>query len=322
MSDQVGLRPFAPSSVSFRLYAYPELSPSACVAAMRADARLAEAVGFDGIMVSEHHGGFPGYLPNPLMAAAWALDATEAAWAAPCPLLLLLRPLAVTVEDLAWLAAAYPGRVGAAAAAGSLDQDFEVTGAPRDHLAGRYAAALEELAAALAGRLRGVLAADSAVAALARRPVPLLSAAMSPAAARRAAGCQAGLLFDSLSTVAHLGRLAACYREADGRGPVVMVRRVWVGSPPNQIIDAQVKRYRSYASPAAVARFGEDELVTESAPRALAERLAALAAQAGATALNLRVHVPGVSPDQAADQLEALAETLVELRSTSWASSA
>ena len=35
---------------------------------MRAEAQLAEEVGYDGVMVSEHHAGFPGYLPNPLQA--------------------------------------------------------------------------------------------------------------------------------------------------------------------------------------------------------------------------------------------------------------
>ena len=50
-----------------------------------AQAGLAEAAGFDGVMTSEHHGGFPNYLPNPLLAATWALEATERAWAGAVP---------------------------------------------------------------------------------------------------------------------------------------------------------------------------------------------------------------------------------------------
>ena len=73
---------------------------------------LAVDSGFAGIMTSEHHGGFPGYLPNPLQVAGFILDSTPIGWAAACPLLLPLRPTALVAEEVAWLAARYPGRVG------------------------------------------------------------------------------------------------------------------------------------------------------------------------------------------------------------------
>ena len=38
---------------------------------MRAQAALAAEHGFDGVMTSEHHGGFAGYLPNPIPLAGF-----------------------------------------------------------------------------------------------------------------------------------------------------------------------------------------------------------------------------------------------------------
>ncbi len=89
-------------------------------------------------MTSEHHGGFPNYLPNPLLAATWALDATDRMWAAPCPLLLPLRPVGQVVEDLAWTAQRFPGRVGAGFAAGALADDFVVSDVPFEEMRERF----------------------------------------------------------------------------------------------------------------------------------------------------------------------------------------
>src|SRR5262245_53786116 len=117
---------FAPGSISLRLYPHNQLPADTIVATYRAQAAQAEAAGFDGIMTSEHHGGFGGYLPNPLQAAGWCLEAMRTAWAAPCPLLLPLRPAALVAEEAAWLAARFPGRVGVGVASGALRDAFDV----------------------------------------------------------------------------------------------------------------------------------------------------------------------------------------------------
>ena len=114
--------PFAPGSVSLRLYPHNDLPAPAIVDELRAQAALAAEHGFDGVMTSEHHGGFHGYLPNPLQAAGWCLEAMDHGWAAPCPLLLPLRPPALVAEEIAWLAARFPGRVGLGVASGALLQ--------------------------------------------------------------------------------------------------------------------------------------------------------------------------------------------------------
>src|SRR6516225_8590325 len=157
------MAPFAPGSVSLRLYPHLDLPAHAIVEEMRGQAALA----------GEHHGGFAGYLPNPLQAAGWCLEAMATGWAAPCPLLLPLRPAALVAEETAWLAARFPGRVGVGVAAGALPADFEVMGLTMEHLADRFSAGLEALAALLRGQARGALADDPALAACAAAPVPL-----------------------------------------------------------------------------------------------------------------------------------------------------
>src|SRR5471030_2962960 len=106
---------------------------------LRDQAVLGTEAGFDGVMTSEHHGGFAGYMPNPLQAAGWLLEAMPSAWAAPCPLLLTLRPPALVAEEVAWLAARYPGRVGLGMAAGSLVDDFLIMGLTKEDLTARFA---------------------------------------------------------------------------------------------------------------------------------------------------------------------------------------
>ena len=132
------MQPFGAGSVSFRSYPHDELVPTAVVDELRVQAALAVTHGFDGVMTSEHHGGFAGYLPNPLQAAGFLLDAMPAGWAAPCPLLLPLRAPALVAEEIAWLAARFPGRVGLGVAAGALAVDFEIAGVTTDDLTARF----------------------------------------------------------------------------------------------------------------------------------------------------------------------------------------
>ena len=139
---------------------------------MRAQAPLGRESGFDGVMTSEHHGGFAGYLPNPLQMAGFLLEAMPGGWAAACPLLLPLRPAALVIEETAWLAARFPGRVGLGVAAGSLQADFDILETNKDDLVARFAAGLTRVSNALSGSDAGDLAGDPAVAACRESPVP------------------------------------------------------------------------------------------------------------------------------------------------------
>jgi alkanesulfonate monooxygenase SsuD/methylene tetrahydromethanopterin reductase-like flavin-dependent oxidoreductase (luciferase family) len=303
--------PFAPGSVSLRLYPHNELGAVAIVDELRAQAALAEGHGFDGVMTSEHHGGFHGYLPNPWQAAGWCLEATAHAWAAPAPLLLPLRPPALVAEEIAWLAARFPGRVGLGVASGALPADFDVMHVPMDSLAARFTAGFEELTGILDGSAAGVLADDPAICDLRDHPVPVLSAAMGVTAVRRAARLGAGLLFDSLSTPERCRELIDTYHEAGGGAPCVLIRRAWVGEPPRARVDDQLDVYRSYSSKSAMEHWGSDELVdAPTADDVVAGLLDALE-RARADALNLRVHVPGVTPERAREQIAGLGDEVL-----------
>jgi alkanesulfonate monooxygenase SsuD/methylene tetrahydromethanopterin reductase-like flavin-dependent oxidoreductase (luciferase family) len=303
--------PFAPGSVSLRLYPHNDLDAPAIVEELRAQASLAEAHGFDGVMTSEHHGGFHGYLPNPLQAAGWCLEATTRAWAAPAPLLLPLRPPALVAEEIAWMAARFPGRVGLGVASGALPADFEVMHVPMDSLAARFTAGFEELAGILDHSAAGVLADDPAVRSLREHPVPVLSAAMGVTAVRRAARLGAGLLFDSLSTPDRCRELTDAYRDAGGDAPCVLIRRAWVGEPPRERVDDQVDVYRSYSSKSAMEHWGTNELVDAPTADDVVEGLLGALERAGCDALNLRVHVPGVSPAGAREQIAGLGDDVL-----------
>jgi alkanesulfonate monooxygenase SsuD/methylene tetrahydromethanopterin reductase-like flavin-dependent oxidoreductase (luciferase family) len=303
--------PLAPGSVSLRLYPHNDLPAPRIVEELRAQAALAAEHGFDGVMTSEHHGGFHGYLPNPLQAAGWCLEAMPTGWAAPAPLLLPLRPPALVAEEVAWLSARFPGRVGLGVASGALPEDFEIMGATMERLAEQFSAGLDAVTRILDGRDPGALAGDPAVKACAEHPVPVVSAAMGMTAVRRAARLGVGILFDSLSTPERCRELTDAYREADGTGPCILIRRAWLGEPPRERLDDQIDVYRSYSSTAAMQHWGTDELVGEDDPGAVSDGLLDAARRAGVDALNLRVHVPGVTPDAARRQIEQLGREVV-----------
>src|SRR4051794_33323908 len=258
---------FAPGSVSLRLYPHNDLTATEIVDAMCTQARLAAEHGFNGVMVSEHHGGFAGYLPIPLQMSGWLLEAMPTGWAAACPLLLPLRPAAMVAEEVAWLAARFPGRVGLGVASGSLPEDFEVMHVPMDDLTDRFVAGLEEVVGLLRGPKDGFLAGDKALQLCTDSPVPVLSAAMGFTAAKRAARLGVGLVFDSLSTTERVRKLTDAYREAGGTASCVMVRRVWVGPTPKALLEQQIDVYRTYSTEAAMSHWDGQQHIGSDDPK-------------------------------------------------------
>jgi alkanesulfonate monooxygenase SsuD/methylene tetrahydromethanopterin reductase-like flavin-dependent oxidoreductase (luciferase family) len=228
-------------------------------------------------------------------------------------LLLPLRPPALVAEETAWLAARFPGRVGLGVAAGALAVDFEIMDVPMDGLTERFAAGLELVATALRGEADEPLVADLAIARCVDDPIAVLSAAASVTAARRAARLGVGLLFDSLVTPARARELVDAYHDAGGSRSCVLVRRAWLGDPPRADVDRQLDVYRGYAPGAAPAHWGADEMVVSADPAAVARGLFDARARAGADALNLRVHVPGVTVEAAREQIARLGEEVLPL---------
>lgn len=308
--------PFAPGSVSFRLYPH-DLGPVEVLDEMAAQAALAVEVGFDGVMVSERHGGVPGNVPNPLQVTGWLAAAMTRGWIAPCPVLALLRPPALIVEEVAWLAARYPGRVGVGLGTGGHDLDFDLYGQARHDLAARFEPVLAYVVEHLAGRANDELTRDPAVARCAERPVPVLSAAMSPVAARRAARCGAGIIGSSLVPAGRERRLGEAYREAGGIGPEVLIRFVWLGEPPTAAIGAKFAEYQRNAGDPARLAGAAGEIIAGRDPGEIAERLGQAMAESGRSCLHLRVHVPGISPEAARDQIRAVGQSVLPRLRTS-----
>jgi alkanesulfonate monooxygenase SsuD/methylene tetrahydromethanopterin reductase-like flavin-dependent oxidoreductase (luciferase family) len=302
--------PFGRGSVSLRLYPHNELRAEAIVGELCTQAGLALSNGFDGIMTSEHHGGFAGYLAQPLQMASFVLEECATGWAAAAPLLLPLRPTALVAEEVAWLRARHPGRVGLGVAAGALPRDFDVAGVSQSDAIDRFKVELPRLVAMLRGEDLGGLSEDRALLACRHSPVPVLSAAVSVAAAVRAARCGAGILMEGMSTSSELAGLTRAFAEAGGTGSRVLIRRVWLGRLPSRLVERQRAVYESYAGSGS---FGEDQTIASEEPAELAERIAAAITEVGADALNLRVQLPGMAPEEVREQVIRIGTTVVGL---------
>jgi alkanesulfonate monooxygenase SsuD/methylene tetrahydromethanopterin reductase-like flavin-dependent oxidoreductase (luciferase family) len=219
-------------------------------------------------------------------------------------------------EEVAWLAVRFPGRVALGLAPGSLEQDFVIAGSALDDtLARRFDAGLELVAAALAGRAEPPLAGDQALSSLAPGAIPVVSAAMSRTAVRRAARRGVGLLTDGLSDLPRLRQLVDWYLEEGGHGPLVLTRSVWCGQSDEARIEAEAARYGRYAPAQRRARFASFNTSIAGSAAQVAGGLGRALAQTGATALCLRVSAVGVPASEVLEQIAAIgAEVLPEVR--------
>ena len=296
--------PLGVASVSARLYPHDELGAAERIAELRAQAALAVEVGYHGVMVSEHHAGYPGYLPNPIQIAGLLLAAMPHGWAAPSPLLLPMQHPALVAEQIAWLAACYPDRVGAGFGAGAVPGDFELVDVPFAEITERFKAALPRVVAALRGDDAGSLGDDAAIRRCATHPVPMVVAAQSRTAVRRAARLQLGVLFDSLQTVEVTRTMTEDYHAAGGRGPCILIRRVWIGEPPGAALAEQMRRYRAHAPERATKNWSGTGEISAPTAAEVAETLLAAAAASGCDTINLRIHLAGLTPAEVRTQLE------------------
>ncbi len=296
--------PFAPGSVSLRLYPHNQLEPAHIVSELCAQARLALEGGFDGIMTSEHHGGVGGYIPNPLQMAGFVLEDAARGWAAPCPLLLPLRPTALVAEEIAWLAARHPGRVGLGVGSGAMALDFEVMGLDVANAATDVqSGAAPDRRDAPRGGL-GPLAGDRALQDCAAHPIPVLSAAVSVTAARRAARYGAGLILEGMSGPERIAELCAAYADAGGTMPKILVRRVWLGPPQAELVEQQRRFYQANRDDSAP--LPADQTISVADGTEMAAMLADLLRSTGADGLNLRIHLAGMPAAAVREQIAGL----------------
>ncbi|MFF0818222.1 LLM class flavin-dependent oxidoreductase [Rhodococcus sp. NPDC003318] len=301
--------PFAPGSVSLGHYVHDFLPPHDIVSTFVDHAVLAVRSGFDGVTVSEHHAGYPTYLPNPLQATGWMLDAMPRGWAGAFPLLLPLRPPGVVVQELAWLHARHPGRVTAGFAAGYVQRDFDACGVPFADRNSRFRSSLDFVAAELSGpseRFTG----DRVVEAAAAARIPMLVAAKGPQAVARAATLGFGLSVP-LHDPAELAAVHEQYIAAGGTGPRVLMRWVWLGDPPESAIRSWEEAHTTSIDGGK--RTEAMRVASAPDPHQLAAQVVEEMRAGGSTALSIRVHLPSVGPARAAEQIEAIGGEVVPI---------
>jgi alkanesulfonate monooxygenase SsuD/methylene tetrahydromethanopterin reductase-like flavin-dependent oxidoreductase (luciferase family) len=306
-------RVFAPGSISLGVHPVSSaLGAPQQVDHLIAQAVAAELAGFDGVTVSEHHAGFPGYLPQPLLATNWLLGATRHTWGAPAPTLLGLRSAQLLAEELAWTMARFPGRVGAVFAPGYARSDFEAVRQRFDDRLIRFPYQLQELMEAWSAS--GPLAADPAVATCSAPPMPFMVAANSEVSVRRAAFLGLGVLFPGGEEASRLRRLGATYAAEGGAQMVVAIATAWIGAAPDGADDAD-DVFRAAAAPGMRQSTGFRQGPHTGTADEVAASVAAFAAESGVSALNLRVHRHGAAPDDVIEQIRRLgAEVLPVLR--------
>ncbi len=291
--------PLSAGSVSLRLYPH-DLAAADQIETISRQAALAVESGYDGVMVSEHHADFPGYFPHPVQLSQTLLAAMPTGWAAACPLLLPMQPYALLAEQIAWLAATYPGRVGAGFAAGAIQVDFDLAEVPFAEIIERFKESLPKIVGALRGQDKTPLGSDRALRRCIEHPVPMVVAAQSAPAVRRAARLGIGVLYDSLQSNTTSKRLSDIYDEtvesSPDRGAKILIRRVWIGEPPTEAMAAQMDRYRAAASSKAIEVWGAaDQLISGADPDEAADRLIATLRESNCDAVNVRVHLRGLS---------------------------
>lgn len=293
--------PFDTGSVSLGLHPPMGLTANEQVDALLVHARTAEAAGFDGVTVPEHHAGFVGYVPQPLLACSWLLAHTDTIWAAPCPLLLTLREPVLVAEQLAWTNARFPGRVAAAVAPGYSATDFAAVGRAFDSRIEDFTAALDSFVGALSAD--GPVGGDAAIAAWAAAPGPILRATNSTAAVRRAATEGLGVVFPGGENVERLGRLAGAYRAAGGGGAVVWIRNLWLGEAADEAVGALERVYRTAAPAGMRQQQGFRDPMLTGSTALVADQLIAGLTAVGATSLNVRFFVPGTAQAEVTEQI-------------------
>lgn len=307
-------KPYRRGSVSLGLYLHPTLPAAGVVQELLHHARLAESAGFDGLSIPEHHGGGHTCPPHPVQFAGWMLQATERVWVAPIPTLITLRPANLFVEEVAWLNAAFPGRVAAGVAAGYAEQDFEIAGSDIKTRNQRFGEALPVVVRSLAGHATGLLADDPAVRDLGVHPVQVIATAGGPKTAARAAAAGAGIIIGSYTDVDASRALFDAYRAAGGTGPCVLPRRVWVGEPGRRL-EALAEMYWKMGAEKTHSVFVSENVnfIASTNPSEIADELARYYFGTGATALSLRFFHPGVTPEQIREQIQLFGTQVLPL---------
>lgn len=125
--------------------------PSRLYSELRSDAQLAEELGFDSLWLSEHHGWYDGWCPQPLVAASAALAATTKLRVGTAMYLLPQRAIATTLRDLESLLTLHGPRLELGVGLGYRDEEYLAVGVLRARRGALMDAYLDRLLAEYPG---------------------------------------------------------------------------------------------------------------------------------------------------------------------------
>jgi alkanesulfonate monooxygenase SsuD/methylene tetrahydromethanopterin reductase-like flavin-dependent oxidoreductase (luciferase family) len=214
-----------------------------------AEAQAAEASGWDGCFITEHHQQADGYLPNPLLMASLVGMRTRRIKVGTCVLLLPLHHPVHVAEDCAVIDLATRGRLVLSVGVGYQPHDFEAFGVPIAERATRTEEALEILRLCWSGKrfsypgkhfhYRDTLVTPVP---LQRPGVPVWMAAWTPPGLRRAGKTADGWIADPIQSLPVIKQFADRYRTAAasaGRKPFVCLMRDAVVADSMQQAEAE-----------------------------------------------------------------------------------
>ena len=200
-----------------------------------AEAQAAEASGWDGCFITEHHQQEDGYLPNPLLIAGLVGMRTQRLKVGTCVLLLPLHHPVQVAEDCAVIDLATGGRVVLSVGVGYQAHDFAAFNVPMSERASRTEEAVAILRRAWSGerfsfsgkhfRYEDTLITPTPM----QRPgPPIWMASWTPVGLRRAAKLADGWIADPVQSLPVIKGFAERYREEAkkaGRKPFVTLMR-------------------------------------------------------------------------------------------------
>jgi alkanesulfonate monooxygenase SsuD/methylene tetrahydromethanopterin reductase-like flavin-dependent oxidoreductase (luciferase family) len=289
------------------------LDPEAAIEELRAQARQAIKVGFDGVGLSEHHAGFPGYLPNPLQFAGLLLAELPRGFAAALPVIAPLRSIAGLVEEAAWLDARFPGRVVIGLAAGYQEEDFKAFGVAFDERFPLFRDFFKQFGEALSGRSHiESLRRDPALAASVGR-IGLAMNTRGLRNVRLAARFNASVSPTQLS-VEDYQELFREYKAAGGTGARAVQRWVFLGDPPQDAIETLNRRYAD--APGDHTWSNTASLIVPLAdhdPKRMASRLLEWLKASDGSALAVRFHLGPMGAEIVREQIARFGAEVVPL---------
>lgn len=228
---------------SMRSTVYEPSSWTGLYAQLRADARLAEQLGYDTLWLAEHHFWYDGWCPQPLVAVASAMGATSTLRVGTAMLLLPQHDVSVVSRDVGTLLELYGDRLDLGVGLGYRDEEYDGVGVLRKQRGRRMD---DHLSSLLADHVDAWSS-----------PPPVYVGGLAEPAIRRAGRQGAGLLLpNSLSPTEIALRREMCAEESAAAGKPVgrtgMLVDVWVTSDDQEqardrVLDRLVTHYREYA---------------------------------------------------------------------------